>query len=307
MRAAPLSVHGGRPTEAGHPQRALIRYPLHTLGVKVITTDLLDAETRIIKTEARLHKERFYRRIARIALVVVPLITVGAMVAVNLLIDFPSFKSRRDSALIPGGLFFIVSMVATIGSAKWATESFADDLTHLKILETERRAHLGVTGALNNPSQGSAHEYREDVPVIRDDYRRSAERYRNRHNWFQLTVIVGSILTSVCTTASAEQGVWSLLAVVLSALVSISAGIISYFKFRERSLNLQQTADAIDLEIQAYKLGIRRYKKLAPDEAFADFAEEVERIREEQRKKELQLEQPPEAANPSRPQAPSGP
>ncbi|MEU4483317.1 DUF4231 domain-containing protein [Streptomyces purpurascens] len=275
--------------------------------MKVLTTDLLDAETRIIKTEARLHKERFYRRIARISLATVPLIIIGATVAANLLIDFPSFKNRRDSTLIPGGFLFVVSMIVTIGWAKWAVESLADDLTHLKILETERRTHLGVTGALNDSNLGSAHEYREDVPAIRDDYRRSAERYRNRHNWFQLTVIVGSILTSVCTTAAAEQGVWSWLAVVMSALVSISAGIISYFKFRERSLNLQQTADAIDLEIQAYKLGIRRYKSLTPDEAFADFAEEVERIREEQRKKELQLEQPPEAANPSRPQAASGP
>ncbi|KOG24712.1 hypothetical protein ADK34_18520 [Streptomyces viridochromogenes] len=82
----------------------------------------------------------------------------------------------------------------------------------------------------------------------------------------------------------------------------MSAGIIAYFKFRERSLNLQQTADSIDLELQAYALKIRRYRDLPNDQATATFAEEVERIREEQRKKELQLEQPPEATPQQRPQ-----
>ncbi|MGW6012711.1 DUF4231 domain-containing protein [Streptomyces sp. NPDC055210] len=114
-------------------------------------------------------------------------------------------------------------------------------------------------------------------------------------------MITGSIMTSVATTASAEQGVWSWIAVALSALVSISAGIISYFKFRERSINLQQTADAIDLEIQAFALGIRRYRNMKGQEAASCFAEEIERIKEEQRKKELQLEQPPETPPGSRP------
>jgi Na+/melibiose symporter-like transporter len=136
--------------------------------------------------------------------------------------------------------------------------------------------------------------YRDSIPALLDDYRRAAEKYRTRHNWFQIAVIVGSILTSVATTASAEQGVWSWLAVGLSSIVSISAGIISYFKFRERSINLQQTADSIDQEVQAFSLGIRRYKNLSLDQAAAEFAEEIERIKEEQRKKELQLEQPPE-------------
>ncbi|KIQ63904.1 hypothetical protein TR51_22015 [Kitasatospora griseola] len=90
----------------------------------------------------------------------------------------------------------------------------------------------------------------------------------------------------------------------LSATVSISAGVITYFKFRERSMNLQQTADALDMEIQSLNLGIRRYKRLPPEDAAACFAEEVERLKEEQRKKELQLEQPPEAQQ--RDAAPTG-
>ncbi|GAA2367349.1 hypothetical protein GCM10010417_31400 [Streptomyces carpaticus] len=60
-------------------------------------------------------------------------------------------------------------------------------------------------------------------------------------------------------------------------------------------MNLQQTADSIDQENQAFTLGIRRYKGLNPNRASAEFAEVVEMLREEQRKKDLQLEQPPEA------------
>ncbi|MFE4855570.1 DUF4231 domain-containing protein [Streptomyces sp. NPDC056670] len=130
---------------------------------------------------------------------------------------------------------------------------------------------------------------------MRDNYRRGADRYRSRHNRFQITVIVGSILTSVATTAATESETWKWAAVALSATVSVSAGIISYFKFRERSMNLQQTADLIERELQAFILGIRRYRIRAidPDKASSDFAEEVERIKEEQRARE-QLEQPPE-------------
>ena len=59
-------------------------------------------------------------------------------------------------------------------------------------------------------------------------------------------------------------------------------------------MNLRQTADAIEHEYNAAELGIRRYKALGYDEALTLLAEEVECLREEQRKREQQLEQPPE-------------
>ncbi|MFD0414299.1 DUF4231 domain-containing protein [Streptomyces sp. NPDC127108] len=275
--------------------------------MELISTDLLDVEVKIVDTESKMRKAVFYRRLSRVCLAAVPLLDGAITAAVVLFVDFSSVEWGRGDAIGTGVFALVVASVISIAWAKWASDQYSTTAARLRKLEIERRHHLGETSELSGAGAGLAAEYREEVPGVRDDYRRSAEHYRSRHNRFQLTVIVGSILTSVCTTAAAEQGVWSWLAVALSALVSISAGVISYFKFRERSLNLQQTADSIDLEFQAYKLGIRRYKGLDPDRAFAEFAEEIERIREEQRKKELQLEQPPEAGHGARPHATSAP
>ncbi|WP_157513972.1 hypothetical protein [Nocardia concava] len=68
-----------------------------------------------------------------------------------------------------------------------------------------------------------------------------------------------------------------------------SAGITAYFKFRERSMNLRQTADAMDQEMQALILTIRRYKGKNPRAAEVEFAEEIERLKEDQRKREQQV------------------
>lgn len=59
-------------------------------------------------------------------------------------------------------------------------------------------------------------------------------------------------------------------------------------------MNLRQTADAIEHEYNAAELGIRRYKNLSDEERLTLLAEEVEWLREEQSKREQQLEQPPE-------------
>jgi hypothetical protein len=72
--------------------------------------------------------------------------------------------------------------------------------------------------------------------------------------------------------------------------VSISAGFTGYFKYRERSFNQQQTADAIAREAKAVELGIGDYA-VPEEEALKMFAQKVEDLKEEQRKKELQLEQ----------------
>ncbi len=247
-------------------------------------------------------EHRFIRRFTLLWLFVGNPLAISALVLINVLVDWSNDNNSNQVSLnVFAGFATLGSILASIYWWNTHRTKINKAEVELRQLEVERR-HLQArdTGATN--VSGAFPEYYESIPVIRDEFRRSAERYRSRHNLFQLTVIMGSILTSVSTTAAAEQGIWSWIAVGLSALVSMSAGIIAYFKFRERSLNLQQTADSIDLELQAFALKIRRYRDLASDQATATFAEEVERIREEQRKKELQLEQPPEATPQQRPQ-----
>ncbi|MFJ6083542.1 DUF4231 domain-containing protein [Streptomyces sp. NPDC092369] len=262
---------------------------------------LLSTEQKIIEVEATLTQLQFFRRLTLLWMFAGNTALTALLVGANFAIDWSDIKSGQSGLNIYGCIAVGASILSSAWWANHRRGKISETLVELRKLEAERRSlQAGDPDQQSIPS--AFHAYFESIPSYRDEYRRSAEKYRSRHNLFQLTVIIGSILTSVSTTASAEQGFWSWFAVAVSAFVSISAGIISYFKFRERSLNLQQTADSIDLELAAYSLRIRRYKNLSHEEASATFAEEVERLREEQRKKELQLEQPPEAS-PQRNQA----
>jgi hypothetical protein len=83
----------------------------------------------------------------------------------------------------------------------------------------------------------------------------------------------------------------------LSALVGISAGVTRYFKFRERGYNQQSTADDIEKHYNASQFMLDEYAgrdpdhPLSEDERLRKFARFVERLKEEQRKRELQLKQ----------------
>src|SRR4029453_15042999 len=136
--------------------------------------------------------------------------------------------------------------------------------------------------------------YREEILSFIDEYRRESQRNRRIHNAFQSIIIVGSIITTSVTSEIGKQPSFKWIAAGLSISVCISAGFTGYFKFRERAMNLRQTADAIEHEYNAAELGIRTYKKLSREDALTALAEQVEWLREEQRKREQQLEQPPE-------------
>jgi hypothetical protein len=82
-----------------------------------------------------------------------------------------------------------------------------------------------------------------------------------------------------------------LLAPILSFSVSFLTAVITLFRPRERSYNLQQTADAIQFEIDCSNRRIFGYKGLTSQEAYIKLAEEVEKLRNEQRKRQQQLEQ----------------
>lgn len=84
---------------------------------------------------------------------------------------------------------------------------------------------------------------------------------------------------------------------LLSGFVGISAGVTGYFKFRERGYNLQSTADEIEKHYNASQFMLDEYagsdpnSPLSEDDRLRIFARFVERLKEEQRKRELQLEQ----------------
>ncbi len=136
--------------------------------------------------------------------------------------------------------------------------------------------------------------YKEGIPEIIIRYRKEADRYRNIANWLQIIIIIGSVLVTSATSAAGFEfgGIFRWIAPIISIVVAISAGLVGYFKFRERSFNLQQTADTIEQEYNAVELGIGYYKGMKPNEALVLFAERVELLRDEQKKRQQQLEQP---------------
>lgn len=138
--------------------------------------------------------------------------------------------------------------------------------------------------------------YKEEIPETLARYRNGANSYRRTANFFQMIIIAGSVLaTSVTSALGFGLGdAFRWIAPVISIVVAISAGVTAYFKFKERSFNLQQTADAIEQEYVAVDLGIGYYKGKQPQEALELFAERVEFLKDEQKKREQQLEQPPD-------------
>jgi len=140
--------------------------------------------------------------------------------------------------------------------------------------------------------------YREASLDLVDQYRKAATKNRRVHNSFQVIIITGSIVTSTLTAMNEGSNLaLRIITSALSALVGISAGITGYFKFRERGYNLQSTADEIEKHYNASQFMLDDYAGPDPSQPLSEqdrlrmFARFVERLKEEQRKRELQLEQ----------------
>jgi Protein of unknown function (DUF4231) len=174
---------------------------------------------------------------------------------------------------------------------KWSKQHIADQKLELELAEKRKRLYAAHTAL---PSESQRHIYRDDLPLDIERYRTGQRYYRRIHNLLQSLIIMGSLGTSTAAGLGSKlpDGQW--IVVGLSFAVGIAAGFTGYFKFRERGFYLQQTADAIDEELNALALGIGKYKGKEDDDALADFADNIERLKSEQRKREQQLDQPSE-------------
>ncbi len=162
----------------------------------------------------------------------------------------------------------------------------------LSVLQTKR---LHLAAAETADPLTALRIYKVSALNDLEEYRRSARRSRRAANLLQWTIIVGSVtatsLTSADTGNSANLQSFRWIAAGVSAIVSVAAGVAGFFKFRERSFNQQQTADAIDKNRKAVELGIGEYNSLDESERLSKFAQQIEELKDEQRKRELQLEQ----------------
>lgn len=147
--------------------------------------------------------------------------------------------------------------------------------------------------------------YREDTVEVIAQYGRESRHYRRVHNSLQSLIMVGS--TAMTTIAALSQQDWnwqSVSVVVLGFSVTLASAFTGYYKYRERSYFLRQTADAIEEELNAVMLGIGEYSKFTEEqesEALARYTQRVETLRNDQRRREQQLDQPAEQAPPAAP------
>jgi hypothetical protein len=140
--------------------------------------------------------------------------------------------------------------------------------------------------------------YKEDAYSDIDSLRSESKRYRSVNNTLQGIVIIGSLAATGAAGIAAQFSIvrWALLG--MTFLVGISSGFMGYFKYKERSFYLQQTADAIEQEWEAVEVGVGRYKRFTTEaERLEEFVEEVHRLKSEQKKRQQNLEQPPELRN----------
>ncbi|MEU7951432.1 DUF4231 domain-containing protein [Micromonospora chalcea] len=165
-------------------------------------------------------------------------------------------------------------------------------------LDVRNLGHDRQSAATRIPSESveSLRLYREASKDIMAGFRSRASRNLRTHNTVQAIIIIGSIVASTTTAAMAGAHPLSWISTVLTALVSVTAGLAAYFKFRERGYNLQSTADEIEKHYNATQFRLHEYSDFGDGreaERLRLFAQNVERLREEQRKRELQLEQSP--------------
>ncbi|MEE6269136.1 DUF4231 domain-containing protein [Streptomyces diastatochromogenes] len=162
----------------------------------------------------------------------------------------------------------------------------------------------------NNPDLDDRRKlYREEVTTAVEQYQADSRKYRRIHNGLQTLIMIGSAsTTTIAALDTGKELTWqSVTLTAISFAITVAAMFTGYYKFRERSYFLQQTADAIEEEANAVRLGIGPYSEYGPgqeDEALKLFTQRVEDHRNEQRRRQQQLDQPADQATlPSQPPA----
>jgi hypothetical protein len=132
----------------------------------------------------------------------------------------------------------------------------------------------------------------DDIRTLREE----SSRYRRVNNVLQAILIVGSL---AATGASAIIGQYLFIRWVtlgITFTVGIASGFMGYFKYKERSFYLQQTADAIESEWEALEAGVGRYKESgdpkAEERMLALFSDKIHRLKSEQKQRQQSLDQP---------------
>ncbi|MGW6318958.1 DUF4231 domain-containing protein [Streptomyces sp. NPDC055099] len=282
-----------------------------------------DLRARVAELERDVAWKRRRGRLLAVSLLVV-LVSIPSLIAWNSLFadDRGVLLAGRGflaTALAVGGLTFAMICVNHISGIDWfgsqgreytPPDRYRYSLAELRDRLASRQEDLRRKSVRSHPSLTERRiMYREDTVEVVAQYGRESRHYRRVHNSLQSLIMVGS--TAVTTIAALSQQEWnwqSVSVVVLGFAVTLASAFTGYYKYRERSYFLRQTADAIEEELNAVMLGIGEYSQFTEEQegaALAKFTGRVEALRNEQRRREQQLDQPADQTAPSAPSSPT--
>lgn len=187
-----------------------------------------------------------------------------------------------------------------------APDRYQSSLAELRDSLASQREELRLASLRAHPPLTERRSmYREDTAQLIDRYTRESRHYRRVHNSLQSLIMVGSTAMTTIAALNPTDWNWQSLSVVgIGFSVTLASAFTGYYKYRERSYFLRQTADAIEEELNAVMLGVGEYRQFSDeqeDEALAKFTQRVEGLRNEQRRREQQLDQPADQAAPPAP------
>ena len=271
--------------------------PVEERTMLYLTVSLLNMERAIAKV-------RFITRAQRVCVGVGTVAFLAGAVGTVLAwgTSFPLVKPA-----IACGLVLLLSVAVWL--AVWDRPRDAGDgertvfkpLPELEALAESLRAELAMARAEHYPELGDRRRlYRDDVHGIIRQYQGESRRYRLIHNTLQTLIMVGSAVVTTVSSLDTEPLTWQrMITIAVSFTITVSAAITGYYKYRERAYFLQQTADAIEEQLNGYEYGVGDYKDADPDAALALLTKSVEDLRNEQRRRQQQLDQPTEQASPT--------
>jgi hypothetical protein len=265
---------------------------------------LLSHQIRVAESHLRLAQRR--RRWSNIALVLGPGLLV---ILFELHWALQGRESLSEAIYIPGLLLAAFCFIESvrlkltpggppIGPAR------GNDIR--KPRESEWALELNLAQLRDNRKVIAA-DAELDIKVRRVAYRDAAyddirelryesARYRRVNNVLQAILIVGSLAATGTSAVVGEFPEVRWVTLGLTFTVGMASGFMGYFKYKERSFYLQQTADAIESECEALDVGVDRYKdakdKNDEERMLALFADKVHRLKVEQQKRQQSLEQP---------------
>lgn len=157
-----------------------------------------------------------------------------------------------------------------------------------------QQIELRILDGFRAAARPAKDKYAEEISQTIQQYTKKANRNRRFYYTLQIIIIFCSLLVTGLTSGLTDivsifNTRW--ITPAISFAVSFLTAMITLFRFRERGHNQQLTADAIQYEISCAMKGIYGYKGLSEQDAYIKLAEEVERLINEQRKRQQQLEQ----------------